>query len=285
MNLFAYTGGRSPTTAYPIADSRPTLVMIHGAANDHTVWALQSRYLAHHGFRVLAYDLPGHGRSNSPLLNSIEAMAFAILGDLDQRGIQSFIPIGHSMGSLISLELGRVAPDRVAAQCLLGTSAPMPVSEKLLDMIRNTPEHARQQINYWSTYQINVHPGTPGPGFSIYMQNLRLMQRQGDAALLNDFVACNEYQQGVVAAQQFMGPSLIIQGTNDLMTPLKAAQALSRTFKQCELKPIDDCGHGLMAEQPAQVLKYLFDFLRSVVHRPADKPLPAGKPPPEGKPL
>ncbi|MBM3338316.1 MAG: alpha/beta hydrolase, partial [Betaproteobacteria bacterium] len=54
---YAYIGGKSFDAALP------TAVFIHGAQNDHSVWALQTRYFAHHGFSVLAVDLPGHGRS------------------------------------------------------------------------------------------------------------------------------------------------------------------------------------------------------------------------------
>ena len=56
-DLYAYTGGRAfdPTL--------PCVVFVHGAQHDHSVWILQSRFLAHHGLGVLAFDLPGHGRS------------------------------------------------------------------------------------------------------------------------------------------------------------------------------------------------------------------------------
>ena len=50
---YAYTGGR------PFDPALPAVVFIHGAEHDHCVWALQSRYLAHHGRGVLAVDLPG----------------------------------------------------------------------------------------------------------------------------------------------------------------------------------------------------------------------------------
>ena len=60
--LYAYTGGR------PFDPARPTVVFIHGAQHDHSVWILQSRYLAHHGYSVLAFDLPGHMRSEGPAL-------------------------------------------------------------------------------------------------------------------------------------------------------------------------------------------------------------------------
>ena len=42
---------------------RPGVAFVHGALHDHSVWILQSRYLAHHGHAVLAVDLPAHGRS------------------------------------------------------------------------------------------------------------------------------------------------------------------------------------------------------------------------------
>ena len=49
---------------------KPTVVFIHGAANDHSVWTLQSRYFAYHGWNALALDLPGHGKSAGKPLQS-----------------------------------------------------------------------------------------------------------------------------------------------------------------------------------------------------------------------
>ena len=51
---YCYTGGK------PFDAAKPTVVFIHGVLNDHSVWILQTRYLANHGFNVLAVDLPGH---------------------------------------------------------------------------------------------------------------------------------------------------------------------------------------------------------------------------------
>jgi pimeloyl-ACP methyl ester carboxylesterase len=66
--VYAYTGTR------PVDPAAPAIVFVHGAANDHSVWALQSRYFAHHGHGVLAVDLPGHGRSGGPALATVEAI-------------------------------------------------------------------------------------------------------------------------------------------------------------------------------------------------------------------
>ena len=58
--VFAATGGAR------MRPGQPLVVFLHGAGMDHSVWALQSRWFAHHGFSVLAVDLPGHGGSAGP---------------------------------------------------------------------------------------------------------------------------------------------------------------------------------------------------------------------------
>jgi pimeloyl-ACP methyl ester carboxylesterase len=67
--VYVYTGARALIAA------QPRVLFVHGAAHDHSVWALQSRYFAHHGYSVLAVDLPGHGRSTGAPLPSVEAIA------------------------------------------------------------------------------------------------------------------------------------------------------------------------------------------------------------------
>uniref|UniRef100_UPI0035B10921 alpha/beta fold hydrolase n=1 Tax=Zoogloea sp. TaxID=49181 RepID=UPI0035B10921 len=100
-----YTGGRAFDAA------RPTVVFIHGAGHDHSVWTLQSRYFASHGWNVLAPDLPGHGQSAGPQLTSIEALADWVLALLAELQIAGATLVGHSMGSLIALEAAARAPN------------------------------------------------------------------------------------------------------------------------------------------------------------------------------
>ena len=66
---FCYAGGK----AYDAA--KPTAVFVHGVLNDHSVWILQTRYLAHHGWNVLAPDLPGHGKSAGPAPATVQEAA------------------------------------------------------------------------------------------------------------------------------------------------------------------------------------------------------------------
>src|SRR6202171_6508938 len=98
IETFVATGGRD------FDSSLPTIVLLHGAGFDHTTWALHSRWFAHHGYGVLAPDLPGHGRSSGAPLQAIADMADWTAALLDAAGGGQARLVGHSMGSLIALE-------------------------------------------------------------------------------------------------------------------------------------------------------------------------------------
>src|SRR5476649_2655195 len=113
---FVATGGREFDSALP------TIVLLHGAGFDHTAWALHSRWFAHHGFGVLAPDLPGHGRSGGAPLPTIADMADWTAALLDATGVAKAKLVGHSMGSLIALETAARHPTKVTALGLIGTA-------------------------------------------------------------------------------------------------------------------------------------------------------------------
>lgn len=243
-SAYAYTGGK------PFNPALPTVVMVHGAQHDHSVWILQSRWLAHHGFSVLALDLPGHGRSAGPALTDIPAMADWVLRATQALGASRATLIGHSMGSLIALEAAGKAPQQVQGIGLIGTAVPMKVSEVLLNAARDDEERAFDMINRWSHARWIHRPGTPGPGFSVHVQNLRLMQRQPHGVLLNDFSACNAYAGGLERARSLSCPVLFVLGARDAMTPPRAARTLIEAVSQATVIEVPQCGHALMTEAP-----------------------------------
>jgi pimeloyl-ACP methyl ester carboxylesterase len=96
--VFASTGGRALDLDAPLT------VLIHGAGMDHSVWSLQTRYLAHHGRSVLAVDLPGHGRSGGEPLTTTEDLADWVPKLIDAAGFEQAALVGHSMGAITALE-------------------------------------------------------------------------------------------------------------------------------------------------------------------------------------
>jgi pimeloyl-ACP methyl ester carboxylesterase len=269
--LYAYTGGKAfdPTL--------PTIVFLHGGEHDHSVWILQSRYMAHHGYGVLALDLPGHMRSAAPALTTIELMAEHIAAALKACGSERLVLVGHSMGSLIALELGTALHDKVQGVVLIATAFPMRVADALLDATKNSPPQAMDMINVWShsasIAAFDRKPSSPGPGFSNVWSNLRLMQRiaqrNGSGVLHADFAACNAYQRGPQAAAELKCPALFILAASDAMTPARAAQPLIDACRDATVVTLAGAGHSLMAENPDGVRDALQRFAKRAFERAA----------------
>jgi pimeloyl-ACP methyl ester carboxylesterase len=260
QQAYCYTGGK------PFDPTLPTAVFIHGAQNDHSVWVLQTRYFAHHGFGVLAVDLPGHGRSTGTPLPTVEAMADWLLALLTAAGVERAALIGHSMGSLIALETAFRAPQRVTRLALVGTAYPMKVSDMLLDAALHEEQQAIDMVNIWSHSTLAQKPSCPGPGFSVMGGSRRLMQRiaQSNPAKVfhTDFSACNAYANGEAAARSVTCPTLLLLGKRDIMTMPKATAVFRKSIQDCRVVELENCGHDLMAEQPDAVLDTLHGFSR-----------------------
>jgi pimeloyl-ACP methyl ester carboxylesterase len=253
--VYAYTG------SHALDRSRSTIVFVHGAGNDHSVWTLQSRYFAHHGRNVLAVDLPGHGRSGGALLESVEELADWIAQLIDAAGVSDAAVVGHSLGALVALEAAARHPKRIERIALLGPSAPMPVADVLLDAARAGDHVACELIVGWSHSPAKQLGGNPVPGLWMSGGTLRLLERSRPGTLYTDLVACHAYQNGLAAAAALRCRALVVTGTRDLMAPARNAQALIDALPDRRVVTLPECGHAMMAEQPDAVLDALRAFL------------------------
>jgi pimeloyl-ACP methyl ester carboxylesterase len=262
--IYCYTGGK------PFDAAKPTAVFIHGVLHDHSVWILQTRYLAHHGWNVLAVDLPGHGRSGGEPPASVEEAAGFIGALLDAAGVARAALVGHSWGSLIALEAAGRLKERVSHLVLVGTAFPMKVSQVLLDASLNEPEKAIAMINVFSRSTLAAPPSALGPGTWVHgasvALNRRVLASNREVNIFHrGFTACDHYVGGETAIAQITCPVLFVLGSVDQMTPPKAAQGLiakareaGKTVRIANL-PV---GHHQMAEAPEETLAALSNFLR-----------------------
>jgi len=253
---YLYTG------AQDLDPAKPWVVFAHGAGMDHTVWILQSRYFAHHGFNALALDLPGHGRSQGEPPASVEASAEWLFRLLDAVGCSRAALVGHSMGALIALEAAARQSERVTALAMLGVTVPMAVSDGLLDAAAADDHSALDMINIWGHgfgARIGRHPV---PGMWMTGGALRVLERAAPGVLHTDLRACNDYRSGLESAAQVCCPALAVLGRQDLMTPAKSARALVEALPQGRSVTLDGCGHMMMMEQSDAVLDALVEHLR-----------------------
>ncbi len=257
---FCYTGGK------PFDAAKPTVVFIHGVLNDHSVWILQTRYFAHHGWNVLACDLPGHGRSAGEPPRSVEEGADFILALLDAAGVKQAALVGHSFGSLIGLEAAARAPERVTHLALVGTAFPMKVTPALLDNAQNDPMKAIAMVNVFSHSMLAPPPSALGPGTWLYGGSRALMKRVLASnpevnVFHRGFVACDSYAAGDAAMEKVRCPVLFLLGRNDAMAPPRAAQSLQAKARDGRTVLVE-AGHQLMTEAPDAVLFALRDFMK-----------------------
>ncbi len=262
---YCYTGGK------PLDIAKPTVVFIHGVVNDHSVWGLQSRYLANHGYNVLAVDLPGHCRSAGEAPSSVEEAADFIAALLDAAGVQKAALVGHSWGSLIALEAASRLKERVTHLVLVGTAFPMKVSPMLIEASLNEPMKALNMINVFSRSTLAAPPSALGPGTWVFGNSLALGKRvlasnPGVNVFHRGFVACDRYANGEAAVEALTCPVLFVLGTQDQMTAAKAAQPLitkakasGKTVQVVNLA----VGHHQMTETPDNTLFTIRDFLRT----------------------
>ena len=249
------------TASHAFDPQKPTLVFVHGAGLDHSLFGLQSRYFGYHGRNVLALDLPGHGRSEGPPLPTIAAMADWVFGVLDAQGIASASIVGHSMGALVALEAANRRPERVARIACIGVAYPMKVSQAFLEAARKNEQAAFDMETIWGHAPQVPFGGNPNPGMWMYGDALARLERLAPGVLYADLKACNDYAGAEAAAAKVKCPALFILGRRDVMTPPRAAKALQERIAGAKAVEVGASGHTLMGEAPDAVLDELIRFI------------------------
>ncbi|MBA3059716.1 MAG: alpha/beta hydrolase [Gammaproteobacteria bacterium] len=258
---YCYTGGKAVDAA------KPTVIFIHGVLNDHSVWILQTRYLANHGWNVLAVDLPGHCRSAGEPPSTVEDAADFVIALMDAAGLQKAALVGHSFGSLVALEAASRAPERISQLVLVGIAFPMKVSPALLASSLSEPMKALEMVNIFSRATLAPPPSSMGPGTWVYGASMALGRRVlASNPRVNlfhtGFKACDSYSHGEQAMARVACPVLFVLGSVDQMTPPKAALGLIKRALNAQVVYLPG-GHHQMTETPDAMLAALNGFLKA----------------------
>ncbi len=231
--------------------TRASLVLLHGAGLDHTVWGLFTRAFGRARFNAIAVDLPGHGRSDGPALGSIEALAAWTVALIDGLALPNVVLVGHSMGALIAFETAALIGARATRTVLLGFGYPMQVGEPLLDAARENDPRAIDMMTLWGHDFGTQLGGNAVPGISVLNLFQRLLERAAPGVLHTDLRACHHYDNGAQAAAAMTAPVHMILGARDRMAPLRAAREFAATLLQPpQIDVIPHCGHCMLGEQP-----------------------------------
>jgi pimeloyl-ACP methyl ester carboxylesterase len=231
-----------------------TTVLLHGAGLDHRMWAGVSPALAAAGRRVLALDLPGHGRSGGSAAKEIFEAAGWVRRFLEATGLDRVALAGFSMGALVALEAAAQAPDRVRSLVLAGVAERMPVHSRLLRTAAADDPAAWDMVANWGHHHPEHAPATRA-----------LLAGAGPGVLHAGLGACHRYRRALNAASAVRCPILLLLGEKDRMTPTRAAeplaQALTRAGAPVTTVLLPDCGHMMMSEATAAAAKAMLPFV------------------------
>lgn len=254
-SVHAHDGGR------PFDPAGKVVVLVHGAAMNHLAFALQTRWLAHRGFSVLALDLPACGRSGGEPAGSIGAAAAWLWRAMDALGVERAAIAGHSMGALIGLQAAALAPQRTTHLGLLGVGYPMAVNDGFLDAARDDLPLAIALMNDWAHARRSHFGGCQLTGVWMVGADTRVVEAARPGLLHHHLSICNAWTGGEAAARAVTCPTAMILGGADAMTPLKSAMKLKGWIAGAEARIVDGCGHMMMLEAPEAVKQGLATLL------------------------
>jgi pimeloyl-ACP methyl ester carboxylesterase len=254
-DIYYFLSAISPADCAPV-------VLLHGAGGTHLSWPAEIRRLP--GQRMIALDLPGHGKSQAlGGQQTIGGYARRVIDWLASVNLHRAVFVGHSMGSAVALTLAIHHPEQVLGICLLGSGVRLRVHPDLL-------ADAASPTTYLKAVETIVNRS-----FSI-TASPRLVelagQRMGEtrqSVFYGDLQACNAFDVSDHVTEVHQ-PALVVCGNDDQMTPLRYAQYLADAIPQAKLQIIPAAGHMVMLEQPQAVAQVLSAWLKTIVYHPGE---------------
>lgn len=237
-----------------ISGTGDPVVFIHGAGGSAATWYYQKKHLQSTMETIIA-ELPGHGASQESGCNTIEDYREALLRALQERGYGKVFLAGHSMGGAIALSTALSYPETVSGLVLVGTGARLRVIPEILDGIANDKETTVRKI-------IDLVFSQSAP-VAMKEKALKEYMKCRAEIILNDFTACNGFDI-LGKINTITVPTLILCGTDDIMTPIKYSQYLASNIPESLIVLIKGAGHMVMIEKPDELNMAIGEFVRKI---------------------
>lgn len=251
------TGGKN----HADAPERPALVLIHGSGMDRTTFQMQARWFAHHGYRVAAIDLPGHGLSGGEPLETIEEMGDWTAGLIHELDLAPAHIVGFSLGTFVAIEAGAQDPTCAQSLVLIGTASSMPVHPELLSTSYDDIPKASRLMASWGIGSKAQTGGHQSPGTWTVGASTALIDVSPENALGHDMAACNAYQGAVSSAAKLTAPVAFVLGAEDKMTPINKSGDLVEAVSESTVLRLERTGHMMPIEDPIGVRVAIADAI------------------------
>lgn len=239
-----YDEGEQPLSSFP-------LVLLHGSGGSHMAWPVDLRRLVSR--RVIALDLPGHGKSAGTACQRLPALVQSLRHFLDELHIYRADLAGHSLGALLALDYAQAFPKRVRSLFLLSCGSHFNLPADLFDSLL-CPNRKNRFIEDFSRMAFSRD-------FSESQRRKLLapLSQVRTSTLLADLSICAEYRLNG-NFRKIACPTRLVNGLDDPITTPASARELLHNLPQAELEILPKCGHLLLYEKTALIGKMMRGF-------------------------
>ena len=261
---------KAPVRSVPLAapppdgpDGAPVLVLGNSLGTSAAVWAGQVPQFREH-FRLLRFELPGHGGSAAPPgPYTIGGLGAGVLALLDSHGLDRVGYCGISLGGMIGMWLAARAPDRIAALGLVCTSAYLPPAtgwQSRADQVRaaGMASVSGPVLSRWFT---PAYAQRAPPVVDSFRAGLERTNPEG-------YAGCCEAIAGMdlrARLSAITSPTLVLAGADDPATPPEHSALIAERIDGARLQVIPDAAHLAVVSAAERVTHALLDHLRAAV--------------------
>ena len=235
------------------------LVLVHGYLGSSEMWKFQKNYLKNY-YRVIAPALPGFGESYKvKSLNTINAMAFAVLECIKEKKIDKFNLLGHSMGGMIVQEITKIAGDKVNKLICFATGSIGNIPDRFesLDVsIKRLKEEGIKE----TAKRIPPKWFVNGNKAKNYYLCQNAVKKISEITAHNALNAMKNWN-GLEKLKNIKNQTLIIWGDKDVSYNFKQVETLNKNITNSRLEIFKDCCHNVHLEEPEKFNKTIKSFL------------------------
>jgi len=259
----------------------PVVTFSHGWPLNADAWDGQMLFLAQNGFRAVAHDRRGHGRSSQVSYgNDMDGYADDLAAVIEALDLTDATLVGHSTGGgEVARYIGRYGMERVAKAVLIAAVPPIMLKSaanpeglpmELFDGLRSSL--ARDRSQFYKDFAIQFY-GANRPGAKVsqgILEQFWVWSMQ--AGLKNSYESIKAFSETNFTEdlKKFDVPTLVMHGEDDQIVPIKdSAKKSARLIKGAKEIYYPGAPHGLTATHQDQVNADLLSFLREPARLPS----------------
>ena len=236
------------------------LVLVHGYLGSSEMWCHQKDYFSKF-CRVIAPAIPGFGESsNIESFDSIEEMASKIIEIIDEKKIEKFNLMGHSMGGMIVQEMTKILGNRINKLICFATGSigEIPGRFETIDETRKKIKKDGTKVTFSRVPKKWFVKGDKDKNYYLCenaVKNVSLESADNALIAMKNWV-------GIDHLKNIKNKTLIVWGDKDTSYNLEQVETLNKNIKDSKLEIFKNCGHNVHLEKPVEFNFLIKEFIK-----------------------